>query len=177
MTRYGARAMSAGDLPLVAGWLATPHVARWWPDPERATGSIAKHLDEPAMRCFILTVDELDIGYLQAYDPHHQPCLGPDGAVIEHPYRDQPGRTLGIDLFIGEADHVGRGHGPCLIGGMVSRFFCEGRPCVVTDPDPANARSVAAFSKAGFRPIDERDTPWGHVLLMRRDNPNQAIDQ
>jgi aminoglycoside 6'-N-acetyltransferase len=171
LVRYRFRAMAVADLGLVRHWLEEPHVTRWWPDPERAAGSIAKHLHEPAMQCFILTVDDMDIGYLQAYDPHHQPCLGPDGTVIEHPYRDQPPGTRGIDLFIGDGNYVGRGHGPRLIGGIVARFFDEGSPCVVTDPDTSNAQSIAAFRKAGFRALGERDTPWGHLLLMRCDRP------
>ena len=44
----------------------------------------------------------------------------------------------------------------------------------MTDPDPANSNSIAAFSKAGFRALETRDTPWGHVLLMRCDNSDPA---
>jgi hypothetical protein len=29
---------------------------------------------------------------------------------------------------------------------------------------------VRACAKAGFRPIGPMDTPWGHVLLMQKDN-------
>jgi len=52
--------------------------------------------------------------------------------------------------------------------------LAAGTPCVVTDPDPANANSIAAFRKAGFRALATRDTPWGHVLLMRCDNSDPA---
>jgi aminoglycoside 6'-N-acetyltransferase len=174
MTRYGARAMSAGDLPMVAGWLAAPHVARWWPDAEKQAGWIADHLREPSMRCLILTIDEDDIGYLQAYDPHHEPCVAPDGNTIAHPYRDQPQGARGIDLFVGDAALIGCGHGPRLVDHVVDGLFTLGAPCALTDPDPANVSSIAAFRKAGFRPVQERDHAWGHVLLMRRDNPDRA---
>jgi aminoglycoside 6'-N-acetyltransferase len=171
---YHFRAMTTADLGLVGRWLAEPHVARWWPDGEGQARSIADHLSEPSMRCLILTMGETDVGYLQVYDPHHQPCLAPDGQAIAHPYRDQPHGARGIDLFIGDARFVGRSHGPRLIDCVLRQLFQEGSPCVVTDPDPANTQSVAAFRKAGFRPLETRDTAWGHVLLMRRDNPNQA---
>jgi hypothetical protein len=56
---------------------------------------------------------------------------------------------------------------------LVRRWLHEphGAPCVLTDPDPANTNSIAAFSKAGFRALETHDTPWGHVLLMRCDRP------
>jgi RimJ/RimL family protein N-acetyltransferase len=51
----------------------------------------------------------------------------------------------------------------------------EGIPCVVTDPNPANARSVAAFRRAGLRCVGERETARARVLLMRCDNLKPAI--
>jgi aminoglycoside 6'-N-acetyltransferase len=168
--------MTESDLPLARAWLEAPHVARWWPDGELQAGWIRENLGEASMRCLILTIDGADVGYLQTYDPHHEPCIAPDG-TIGHPYRDQPPGTRGIDLFVGERRYVGCGHGPRLVAHVVERLFHEGRPCVVTDPDPSNARSVAAFRKAGFYPIEERDTGWGHVLLMRCDNPDRAMAQ
>jgi aminoglycoside 6'-N-acetyltransferase len=174
VTRYGARAMSADDLPRVRAWLGAPHVARWWPDADRQAGWIGDHLREPSMQCLILTIDGLDVGYLQAYDPHHEPCFAPDGTAIAHPYRDQPLGTRGIDVFIGEPGWAGQGHGPRLLDHVLQGLFAAGAPCVVTDPDPANLQSIAAFRKAGFRPLGERQHAWGLVLLMRRDNPGQA---
>ena len=60
----------------------------------------------------------------------------------------QPLGTRGIDQFIGEPDMIGRGHGSAFI-----RAFIDD-PCgmarAVTDPDPANARAVRAYEKAGF---------------------------
>jgi aminoglycoside 6'-N-acetyltransferase len=166
--------MSPDDLARVKAWLAAPHVALWWPDAEEQANSVAGHLSEPSMQCLILTMDDTDVGYLQVYDPHCERCIAPDGSAIVHPYADQPHGTRGIDLFIGEGDFAGRGHGPRLVDHVVRHLFDRGTPCVVTDPDPANAHSIAAFRKAGFHAVETRDTAWGHVLLMRRDNPNRA---
>ena len=169
--RYDCRAMRSADLALVRRWLDEPHVACWWPDGEKQARWIAEHLSEPSMQCLILTIDGRDVGYLQVYDPHHEPCIAPDGTTT-HPYRDQPLGTRGIDVFIGEARLIGRGHGPRLVARVLERLFAAGAPCVVTDPDPANAHSISAFGKAGFRALETRDTAWGHVLLMRCDRPS-----
>ncbi len=40
---------------------------------------------------------------------------------------------------------------------------------MVTDPDPANARAVKAYEKAGFQKTRLVDTPDGRALLMVRD--------
>jgi aminoglycoside 6'-N-acetyltransferase len=172
---YAFRRMQQADLAVVRRWLAAPHVARWWPDAQDQASSIAEHLGEASMRCLILMVDGQDVGYLQVYDPHHEPCIAPNGTAISHPYGDQPHGTRGIDLFIGEADMIGCGHGPQLVAAVTRTLFDEGAPCVVTDPDPGNAHNLAAFRKAGFYPLEERHTPWGHVLLMRCDNLDRAI--
>jgi aminoglycoside 6'-N-acetyltransferase len=168
--RYDFRAMTAVDLDAVGRWLATPHVTRWWPDPECALRSISRHLSEPAIACLILTMNGGDTGYLQVYDPHHS-----DGETTRHPYRDQPRGARGIDLFIGEASCIGQGRGPRFIGRVRDHLFEAGASCVMSDPNALNARSVAAFRRTGFRSMGERDTAWGHVLLMRRDSPRQVI--
>ncbi|HSR82491.1 MAG TPA: GNAT family N-acetyltransferase [Hyphomicrobiaceae bacterium] len=171
---YGLRAMGA-DLAVVRGWFTEPHVTRWWPNPEVALSLITQHLSEPAMECFIPTMGGQDAGYLQVYDPLHLPPPAADEHASGHPYRDQPRGTRGIDLFIGEGRFIGRGHGSRLIRRILGHLFEGGIPCVVTDPDPTNARGVAAFRRAGFRCVGERDTAWGHVLFMRCDTLKPAI--
>ena len=44
-----------------------------------------------------------------------------------------------------------------------------GTPRVVTDPDPANARAVRSYAKAGFRGERLVETPDGTALFMVRD--------
>ena len=39
---------------------------------------------------------------------------------------------------------------------FVDMLFEEGVPRVVIDPDPANARAIRAYEKAGFRAFDTR---------------------
>jgi aminoglycoside 6'-N-acetyltransferase len=154
--RYEFRRLSAADLPLVARWLRAPHVARWWPDATQLQ-RIRAHLDDPAIDPFLVHADDRPIGYLQCYDPR---------AETDHPFADQPPGTRGIDQFIGEIDMIDRGYGSRLTRAFVERLFADGAPRAVTDPDPANARAVRAYEKAGFRGERVVDTPWGRTLLM-----------
>jgi aminoglycoside 6'-N-acetyltransferase len=157
---YGFRPVVPDDRDKLAAWLAVPHVARWWGEAKDAVPSILAHLADPAMRCRIVSIAGREAGYIQSYDPH---------AEADHPYRDQPPGTLGIDQFIGEADLVGRGHGPALIDCFVRLAFAEGARRIITDPDPANQRAVRAYAKAGFRLLDRRTTIYGPALIMGRD--------
>ena len=81
----------------------------------------------------------------------------------------QPAGTRGIDQFIGEADMLDRGHGSAFIRSFIDRLLIAGTPRIVTDPDPANARAIRAYEKAGFQKDRLVDTPDGRALLMVRN--------
>ena len=165
-TVYDFRPMARDDLPLVAGWLAQPHVARWWDDAEASLARIEEHLGPAdSVEPYLILIDGRPAGYLQSYDIH---------AESDHPYRDQPAGTIGIDLSIGEPDLVGRGHGARIVDAFVQRLFGAGVARVVIDPDPANTAAVRAYAKAGFIPVDERHTIYGPALLMARDRSNNV---
>ena len=151
--------MIADDLPLVRHWLGEAHVVTWWGAPDQQFDLVKGDLDEPAMDQFIVARDARPFGYLQCYDPVcWDSCLGP-----------QPVGTRGIDQFIGEADMLDCGHGSVFIRAFVDRLLTDGTPRVVTDPDPANARAIRAYEKAGFLKDRLVDTSDGPALLMVRN--------
>src|ERR1051325_5052602 len=156
---YQFRPMSADDLPLIRRWLEAPHVSKWWPGADRQVANISSHLTEPNIELFVVHADARPIGYLQCYDV-------PAGG---QPFPEHPSGSRGIDQFIGEADMIGCGHGSAFIRSFVDRLFDAGVPRVMTDPDPANARAVRAYEKAGFAADRLVDTPHGRTLLMVRN--------
>ena len=140
--RYSFRPVTEADLPMLAAWLAEPHVAEWWDDPEVELAEIREHIDSISVEPLIVELDGKPIGYLQSYDPHLED---------DHPYQDQPFGTLGIDISIGRPELVGIGHGSAIVRQFVDELFAEGTPRVIIDPDPANGRAIRAYEKAGFR--------------------------
>jgi aminoglycoside 6'-N-acetyltransferase len=158
---YGFRPLTGKDMPLLARWLAEPHVAAWWGDKETELRGIAENIDSISVEPFIMELDGRPIGYIQSYDPHLED---------ENPYQDQPTGTLGIDQFIGEPELLGKGHGTQLIAEFVEMLLEEGAPRVIIDPDPANAVAIRVYEKVGFQPIGRRQTEHGEVLLMAIDN-------
>lgn len=157
---YAFHPMTAMDFEIIRRWLAKPHVAQWWGDPQEQFALISEDLDHPAMNQFIVTRGDRPFAYLQCYDPN----AWPDNGLGEH-----PSGTRGIDQFIGEEDMIGRGHGSALIRIFVDSLFEAGAPRTVTDPDPRNARAIRAYEKAGFQKDRLVDTPDGRALLMVRD--------
>lgn len=158
--RYDFRSVTVDDLPMLARWLAEPHLVEWWGDPEESLAEIREAMDSVETEPLIVELGGRPIAYIQSYDPHLE-----DG----HPYQDQPFGTLGIDVSIGDPTLVGVGHGSAIIRQFVDTLFAEGTPRVVIDPDPANIRAIRAYEKAGFRAFDTRTSVYGPALMMARD--------
>lgn len=158
--RYSFRPMTEADLPMLRQWLQTPDAAQWWGALDEEMANLAADLHEPGMRLWIVSLDDTPFAFLQDYTPHSWP---------DHPFHDLPAGTRGIDQTIGIPALIGKGHGTAFIRQHVARLFAEGAPCVVTDPDPDNARAIRAYEKAGFTRDENgglRETPWGRCLLM-----------
>ena len=157
--KYIFRPMTAADLPLIRRWLALPHVRQWWGDPQEQYTLVSGDLDEPAMDQFVVSFAGNPFGYLQCYDL----------TAWNSGFGQQPPGTRGIDLFIGEADMIERGHGSALIRAFADGRLRQGAPRMVTDPDPGNLRAVRAYEKAGFEQDRMVETPDGPALLMVRN--------
>lgn len=94
---------------------------------------------------YIIDLDGRPIGAIQSYriDDH------PDYAAMVALGRP----ALGIDLFIGEPDLIGRGHGPALIRAFLRdvAFPRYGVDLCVIGPTHSNVAAIRAYQKAGFR--------------------------
>ncbi len=159
MAQYAFREMTADDLPMIRRWLDAPHVRDWWGDPAEQYALVSGDLDEPAMDQYIVSADGRAFGYLQCYDL----------TAWNSGFGEQPKGTRGIDLFIGEADMIERGHGSAMLRAFADERLKRGAPRVVTDPDPRNLRALRAYENAGFARVGIVDTPDGPSLLMVRD--------
>ena len=149
--RYAFTRLTADELPLVHRWLAAPHVSEWWPDGGDEIAQVVAECDgeESGTIPYLVHLHDRPFAYLQ--------CTR------------EPSGVRGIDQFIGEADRVNRGHGSAFIRAFIDDLIAAGAPRVITDPDPANARAIRAYEKAGFVRDHEVDTPDGRALLMVRD--------
>jgi aminoglycoside 6'-N-acetyltransferase len=168
------RRLEPDDLPRLAGWLAAPHVHRWWfhettPDAlERDFGAVLRG-EEPA-EDLVAVVDGRDVGLCQRSRWHDYP----DEVAEIAPYVDLPAGAVTIDYLLGDVTDTGRGVGPAVIAALVADTWTRYPDCpaVVVPVAAGNRASWRALEKAGFRhvgtaelepdnPVDPRD----HVVL------------
>lgn len=170
---YRFAPVTAADFPRLRRWLEKPHVARWWPDADAGIAEIAAGLEEPGFAAYLVSFGGRPFAYLQVYEPH---------AEADHPYRDQPDGSRGLDTIIGVSAMRGRGHGPGMLRAMAERLFAGGAPRLLIDPDPANRRAIRAYEKAGFRHLGVRSVVFADgqdavaVALMARDRNERRDD-
>jgi aminoglycoside 6'-N-acetyltransferase len=157
MPAYHFRPFTSTDLRMIAAWLKTPEVLRWWGDPKEQIELITEDLDEPLMRQWIVEHEGCAFAYLQAYPAHAWPQTHlthlPNGAVV-------------IDAFIGEPAMLGCGHGSAFLRVIGKKLLAEGAPIVATDPDCDNHRARRAYTRAGFVEESIVVTANGPVAVM-----------
>jgi aminoglycoside 6'-N-acetyltransferase len=153
------RALAASDEALLRRWLNMPHVKQWWGDPELALREALSHFDERPIQVLVFAVDDVPLGYIRVYR-----------TAGEAHFDDLPSDARGIDIYIGEPDHVGKGTGTRVIADFSGRLLAfDARPEVITALDPENRRAIRAFEKAGFAIHREvEDDKLGRLLLMAR---------
>ena len=163
------RPVVAADFPLLARWLAEPHVHRWWHHDlgieavERDFGPVARG-EEPA-EDLLASVDGRPVGLVQRCRWEDYPEDLEELVAGLAGRADVPGHALTVDYLIGPPEAVGRGLGPSVI-----RVACAGAwqtysdaTAIVVPVAAGNRRSWRALEKAGFRRVAEAD--------LEPDNP------
>lgn len=158
--RYHFRPITAHDLPLLRTWLGAPHVRQWWGDPDRELAIIRDQIGLAGLAMYLICLDTRPIGYLQSYD-----CAGePSGE-----WADQDPGAIGIDLFLGEAELVGHGHGRAVVRAFSDLLLTDAAvPYVLIDPAIDNHRAIRAYAAAGFEAAQIKETSEGLVQVMVR---------
>jgi RimJ/RimL family protein N-acetyltransferase len=151
--------LSREDFPLLACWLAAPHVLAWWRDALTTAEELEREYGPPIdtvdpTRVFVFRVGETPVGMIQCYRHSDNPTW--DRAV------DVPS-AAGIDYLIGEADYCGRGVGPQVIAAFVPVVFglYPEIDTIVAVPQADNRASCRALEKVGFHLLGEREIDSG----------------
>ena len=178
---YDFPVLTEADLPLIRRWLLEPQVSRWWADPPRETypdDELEKYQrrirGEDLVDVFFIRHRGRPIGLIQSYriDDHDE--YGTALAL------DTP--SAGIDLFIGEPDLIGKGHGPELIRSFLRDIVfarSELDECVI-GPSVRNASALRASEKAGLPFGTDVRVPDGphphHLTRTPRHTPPPPAD-
>jgi aminoglycoside 6'-N-acetyltransferase len=163
------RHVTVDDFPLLARWLAAPHVARWWHH-ETSAEAVERDFGPSARReepneDLLAFHDGAPLGLLQRSFLHDYP----EYLTELTPITPVPSRAMTIDYLIGDAAHVGRGIGTRLIRSALEQLWVDhgDAECVIVAVHADNIGSWRALEKAGLtrvgsgeiepdNPIDDR---------------------
>ena len=124
---------------------------------------------------YLIRLEGRPIGVLQSYRIDDHPEYAAQLAL---------GRpAVGIDLFIGEPELIGRGHGPASIQAFLRdvAFPRYGVDLCVIGPTASNAAAIRAYEKAGFRFLktylepESREQEHHLMALTRADLDAMAL--
>jgi aminoglycoside 6'-N-acetyltransferase len=176
------RRLQPADFPLLAGWLAQPHVARWWnhetsPEAvERDFGPTAR--GEEPNEDLLVHVDGTPVALVQRSWLHDDAGYLAELTAIA----PVPDDALTIDYLIGDATRTGHGVGPEIIRFVTERTWIEhpGAQAIVVAVHADNRPSWRALEKAGFVRVGTGDMTPDNPIDSRRhhvyrlDRPAQA---
>jgi aminoglycoside 6'-N-acetyltransferase len=152
----GFRALTRQDLARLSGWLAQPHVSRWWREPSDLAAVRERYLPcvegRDPTELFIIEVGGSPAGFIQRYlisdDPDWAAALAATGVAGRE-------ASAGIDYLIGDPAMTGRGLGTAAIRAFTGLTFARYPrvDSVIVDVSQANVASWRALEKAGFTRI------------------------
>ena len=149
------RLATLADVPLLDRWDQQPHVISattddpealkafedaCWPDELSAQDEHSQYL--------IAELDGRAIGAMQLIDPHREST---------HYWGEIQPNLRALDIWIGEADCLGRGYGETMMRLAFQRCFSDPAvTAIVIDPLASNVRAHRFYSRLGFMPLGRR---------------------
>lgn len=159
------RPATPADLPTLRRWDEEPHVVA--SDPNDDWEWETELARRPAWReQLIAEVGGRAIGFVQIIDP----------ALEEsHYWGEVPAGLRAIDIWIGEPDALGQGHGSAMMRQAIARCFASPEvSAIVIDPLASNVRAIRFYERLGFRPVERRWFGADDCLVMRLERPTTA---
>jgi aminoglycoside 6'-N-acetyltransferase len=161
------RPVTGDDFPLIAQWLARPHVARWWAHeftPEAVERDFGPTLrGEEPNEDLVALVNDRPLGLCQRSFWHAYP----DEVAAFAPYLDVPTDAMTIDYLVGSPDDVGHGLGSALVAALADDTLATHPACgeLLVPVAAGNLGSQRVLEKAGFT-----------VVAIARTEPDNPVD-
>jgi aminoglycoside 6'-N-acetyltransferase len=164
------RPATPADDALLRRWDRQPHVMA-------ASGSDAGEEDRteiltqswPWWEAFIAEADGRPVGFLQIIDPALEPS---------HYWGDVEPDLRAIDIWIGEAADLGRGHGSAMMRLALAHCFNDPAvKAVLLDPLVANVRVHPFYRRLGFREVGRRMFGHDYCIVYRLERADWQPEQ
>ncbi|MCG3172896.1 MAG: hypothetical protein GMKNLPBB_01067 [Myxococcota bacterium] len=146
------------DLPLLRRWDEQPHNIE--ADPNDDWGWENELGRKPDWReQLIAMADGRPIGFIQIIDPAREES---------HYWGDCPPNLRAVDIWIGEANDLGRGYGTQMMALALERCFAPPEvEAVIIDPLAGNTRAIRFYQRLGFQFTEFRDFGRDHCAVHR----------
>lgn len=138
------RQMNLNDLTIFKKWLFTPHVAKWYHEPQDWIKEIEKQDDDfNWIYHFIVENDGPPIGFCQYYACKDSDELWEGYTAL--------GGSYSIDYMIGETDYLRKGFGKKIVADLTSKIMLHSdAKRIVVQPEPENKASCGLLLSCGF---------------------------
>jgi len=164
MAKINLREASFDDLALLRHWDDQPHVKAAIGEDDDGWEWEQELQRSPEWREFLIAeLDGRPIGFMQIIDP-----LSEDS----HYWGDVEPNLRALDIWIGEADALGKGYGRQMMHLAFERCFAdEAVTAILIDPLKSNTRAHQFYERLGFEFVEERcfDTEMCSVYQLRRE--------
>lgn len=141
------REANIDDLDILKHWDEEPHVIDSDPSDGWNWETELKHFPE-WRKMFIAELDGRPIGMIQIIDP-----------LLEetHYWGECEPNLMAIDIWIGEANDLGKGYGTVMMSKALD--FCFANPnvkAVIIDPLESNTDAIRFYKRIGFKFVEKR---------------------
>ncbi|MGD9152274.1 MAG: GNAT family N-acetyltransferase [Gammaproteobacteria bacterium] len=160
---------SEEDVPVFYNWAEKPHVKNTWFQEvyEKKEAILEKIKGNSYDYPFLILIDDKPIGYIQCEDLTTFFKENPD--CKNKYYFNEPKGTYCIDLFIGEKDYLGKGHGTKIIKQFSNWLLTKPEvKKLVIDPSTSNKKAIHCYEKAGFKYVRTAKDNVDEYHIMER---------
>lgn len=164
--------LQTAHFPLLLKWLQSEHIKKWW-DPEvvwtqdaiaekyesYVKGYKLHHGMQKKIQCFIITLKNNPIGYIQVYNAYD--------FSRTLPLENLPKSLAAFDIFIGEGAYLNQGIGSLALKTFVEVYLSGLYEYIFADPETTNIAAIKAYEKAGFIKIMEHQE-INEIWMLRK---------
>lgn len=156
------RTATLDDIPMLRRWDEEPDVVASDPNDDWCWETELAHTP-PWREQLVAELDGRPIGFVQIIDPAEEES---------HYWGDIEPHLRAIDIWIGEADARGLGHGSEIMRQAIARCFAAPDvTAIVIDPLARNDRAIRFYARLGFRVVGPRRFNDDDCLVMRLERP------
>ena len=148
MPKITFREATPDDLEILQHWDRQPHVIACDPDED---WEWEKELPRkfPWREQLIAELDGVPLGVLQIIDPHEEET---------HYWGEVEPNLRAIDIWIGEAENLGKGYGTEMMSMAINRCFQDALVTkILIDPLETNTKAHRFYERLGFQFVEKRE--------------------